>query len=507
MGDVSDVILEVQREVFPQRIRILDVFRDFDRQKRDEITPSQFLRCMQMLFSRRVRVNPKDAQRVIEHYAVPNGNVNYKKFCEAVEEVFVTKHLHLDPTATVPEGGAQVHRKAEVLKTEDPALNAILCRCSLLMKSRGIVMRYCYEDADRSDSTSLIVPRRGGKVTEDQFRRFFPFQTEFSMAEIEKIIVAYKEVDGNINYRRFSEDITSSDEVPKDAPIPTSEFIAPPDDGAVWSNSEYAPLERMTAAIIERRLRLYDYFQDFDHLRTGWCRAAQFDTVVGIMNLGPRVTQHDVAALKEQYGKQDLHLAMFNYAKFCEDVNRAFTHKNIHTEPLARIELTKPDATRPSRVARVLLTNDEKNKIAAIEENCRARVAKRRILFVNAFADFDPVHTGHVTVSQFYRVMETLNMNTSEEDMRLLTKRYCDQGNKIQFNYREFCRVCDPPDADMIFAEIQQMAPYEKHVPSKYFDNKTKVYQEKDNLELTATIKADKLRLLREETERRLEIK
>lgn len=506
MPDVSDVILEVQKEVFPQRIRCIDVFRDFDRQRKDEITPGQFLRCLEMIFSRRRKLAPKDAQRVIEYYAVPNGSVNYKRFCDEVEKVFVTRHLNLDPTATVAESGAQVARKAEVLQTDDPELNAILCRCSMMMKARGIVMKNCYEDADRSDSTSLIVPRRGGKVTEEQFKRFFPFQKEFSFAEIEKLIIAYKESDGNINYRRFAEDITSSDEVPKDAPLPTSDFIPPPPDGAVWSNTEYTPLERITAAIMERRLRPYDYFQDFDHLRTGWCQAAQFDTVIGILNLGPIISQEDVQLLKEQYGKQDLHLLMFNYERFCEDVNRAFTHKNIHTEPLARISLPKPEATIPSRVARVLLTNDEKNKIAQIEQNCRARVTKRRILFKNNFADFDPAFTGHVTVNQFYRVMETLNMNTSEEDMKMLCKRYCDQGNKIQFNYRAFCRVCDPPDADLTFAEIQQMAPYEKHVPSRYFDNKMRVFQETDNLVHAATVKEGKLQMLRQETERRLEI-
>jgi hypothetical protein len=40
-------------------------------------------------------------------------------------------------------------------------------------------------------------------------------------------------------------------------------------------------------------------------------------------------------------------------------------------------------------------------------------------------------------------------------------------GKKNYFNYREFCRVCDPPSADLQLAEKQNLAPYQKHQASK----------------------------------------
>jgi hypothetical protein len=66
------------------------------------------------------------------------------------------------------------------------------------------------------------------------------------------------------------------------------------------------------------------------------------------------------------------------------------------------------DATLPSRRSRAVLTDEEQVRIAEIETDIRSRVLKRRILFVNAFKDFDRIGEGHVTIDQFGRVMETL---------------------------------------------------------------------------------------------------
>merc|ERR1712194_500992 len=58
-------------------------------------------------------------------------------------------------------------------------MHAILHRVALLTQTKGIVMKYCFEDAERKESTSLLVRRRAGRVTEAQFRRCFPLSADF----------------------------------------------------------------------------------------------------------------------------------------------------------------------------------------------------------------------------------------------------------------------------------------------------------------------------------------
>jgi len=117
----------------------------------------------------------------------------------------------------------------------------------------------------------------------------------------------------------------------------------------------------------------------------------------------------------------------------------------------------------------------------------RSKVRKRRVLFQNAFADFDRMGEGHVTRNQFARVMATLKLlEHDEKTIDLLCMRYCDKGNPMYFNYREFSRNCDPPDEDLTLAEQQNLAPYEKPVSSKYFDMRGNVF---DHHAATKTMK------------------
>ena len=83
--------------------------------------------------------------------------------------------------------------------------------------------------------------------------------------------------------------------------------------------------------------------------------------------------------LKSLYSRKDLNLVQFNYAQFCHDVGRAFCHDEIHKEPLARVELPKPEATLPARRSVLDLSEEEQAQIIEIEEDIRSRVKKRRI--------------------------------------------------------------------------------------------------------------------------------
>merc|ERR1719311_962684 len=102
-------------------------------------------------------------------------------------------------------------------------------------------------------------------------------------------------------------------------------------------------------------------------------------------------------------------------------------------------------ATLPARRNMQKLTDEQSKKADEIEESIRARVRERRLNLVCFFQDFDKCRRGHVSKSQLHRVMAALAVEVDEESVSALCKRYCDLGNHIDFDYQDFCAVCDPP--------------------------------------------------------------
>merc|ERR1719230_1556048 len=86
-----------------------EFFVDFDPLRKGCVTHGQFVRC---LVNSGLRLDNADANALAEHFTSDDPNVQkpqdvcYQKFCEAVDDVFVTQHLELTPAAEVPLPGA-----------------------------------------------------------------------------------------------------------------------------------------------------------------------------------------------------------------------------------------------------------------------------------------------------------------------------------------------------------------------------------------------------------------
>jgi len=382
-------------------------------------------------------------------------------------------------------GTTKVPRPGECIGLQDgmipnlPSLTekeeSILHRIALLTNTRGLVIKHCFEDAGRA-----------GKVTEEQFRRYFPLTKDFVKEELDLIIQRYKVVGDNnnnlINYMNLHNEVTDAVAIIKDSPIPVSPYIISEEKmNEKWTKNNYNIIEIITAKIIEKRLRLEDNFSDFDNLRTGYCTDFNLDSVLTTCGLNNCFSNNEVEELKVLYQKKDLNLRMFNYKKFCEDVASASSYKDIHRDPLARISLPNSNVTLPGRRSRRELTEEEKVMINDIETEIRCRIAKRRIEITNSFRDFDKTNQGHITLEQFKRVLASLQIDGGRQDntqTNLLGKKYCDlgEGSSDLFNYRSFCSVVDPVADSLKNAEGDSKKPYVKPAPSKYFTETGKVF-------------------------------
>merc|ERR1739841_365588 len=84
----------------------------------------------------------------------------------------------------------------------------------------------------------------------------------------------------------------------------------------------------------------------------------------------------------------------------------------------------------------------------------------------------DRTKCGHVTKSQFGRIMHMIGFELNEQEISLLAAAYCDLGNHNDFNYVDFSKSCDPPSQDVEIAMQQYMAaPEGMSLAPKYFDS------------------------------------
>lgn len=107
--------------------------------------------------------------------------------------------------------------------------------------------------------------------------------------------------------------------------------------------------KRLQAFIAKDRIRIKEFFIDFDKLRKGWVGEAAFRTCVGTLNI--QLSQPEVDALINKY---KLPSGLINYADFCKNIDHVFT------------DAANPDAVIENSKSSANFTDDEKATLLAV---------------------------------------------------------------------------------------------------------------------------------------------
>jgi hypothetical protein len=102
--------------------------------------------------------------------------------------------------------------------------------------------------------------------------------------------------------------------------------------GVHIANDPYDVEKRLQAAVVMKRVRIEEFFRDFDKLRKGKVTVPQFRSVLSMLNFP--LTEAEFASLAHKYDA-DGHFA---YAQFCATINLAFTQKGIDKDPVASVK-------------------------------------------------------------------------------------------------------------------------------------------------------------------------
>lgn len=130
-------------------------------------------------------------------------------------------------------------------------------------------------------------------------------------------------------------------------------------------NVELDVEKRLQALVAKDRIRIKEFFIDFDKLRKGTVGEAAFRTCLGTLNV--RFSETEIQQLLAKY-KQPYGAGLVNYADFCNNVDTVFSDS---VNPVAVIENSKSTAN---------FTDAEKDTLLALLGAIRTEIINKRVL-------------------------------------------------------------------------------------------------------------------------------
>ncbi|KAI9346901.1 hypothetical protein BDR26DRAFT_916308 [Obelidium mucronatum] len=471
---VETVENKIRAHIFAKRIRLVDLFADFDKLRSGYITTSQFRRCLGGAMERGVVSAPlTDLEYTIlmDHYKGQGvdggGRIKWVAFVDSIDKVFGAKKLELTPTLYIPaphEGWLTCPNKNSLLMDHftlvvkpvrppltpksESVLNDVIERLRQYVKHHGSDVKSWFKDFDKYN---------GGYITQNQFRRGIP-PNVISLEEEELLLGQYSDnFTGTVNYFKMNTDVNRKEKrrtkldhaklvaklVPGEhienehVPVGTEELLHAV--GAYWAEkpSVQNVEDFIKKQVYKDRLRLIEFFKDYDRHNFGLVTEAQFRAGMHLteLHLDELEINTLVAAYKDKEGR-------IMYRKFCKSIEEIFTKSNLENDPLAEV-------VPPARDFLVQGCNElspvEEARCQQIIARFRTLMKERRLLLAPFFKDFDKYlgNIGRVTRSHFSRLLSTMKLDVSDNDLHILFRKFEDR-QQSKVNYMEFIRTIDP---------------------------------------------------------------
>lgn len=262
--------------------------RDFDKLRSGTITNTQFLSCLSMI---KIFLTQKEAEFLIEKYKCPykNNYVMWKNFCDDIDKVFIIKNLEKFENLNDLNNITKKEFKLNELSLPDQAvLQEILKDMKDFFEVNRIDPKPMFTNYDHL---------KRGKVLKPQFKKILHSMKFFiSDSNIEILMKKYgDQISNEINYVVILNDAKNAGE----KNIKTEELeiskvneeiipILSSANNFYTYQTHFLNLDFNIKDIMDKikhkvkinRIRLNEFFQDFDSLRKGVCTKAKFRTAL-----------------------------------------------------------------------------------------------------------------------------------------------------------------------------------------------------------------------------------
>lgn len=261
--------------------------RDFDRLRSGSITDTQFLSCLSMsklFFSRR------ESELLVERYRNPQKEkeVLWRKFCDEIDQVFVVKELEKRQDLDTIKGITKTSFTLSELSLPDQALlQDILKEMQNFFEVNRIDPKPAFANFDAL---------KRGKVLRSQFKKICHSMKYFiDDLSIEILMKKYGDlIPDEINYILILNDanrcggssvLLEEEKLEKNiTPVLSSanNFYTYQTHSRVYSKEVQDVIEKIRNVVKINRIRLNEFFTDFDSLRKGVVTKAKFRTAINM---------------------------------------------------------------------------------------------------------------------------------------------------------------------------------------------------------------------------------
>ncbi|ETP01413.1 hypothetical protein F441_21343 [Phytophthora nicotianae CJ01A1] len=471
----SDVVQELEAElsdlVLRDRIRTKNFFTDFDPLRTGKCTEAQFRRCVKLCFP---IVSDSDLALLVQKYGTTKSldttKVDYIRFCNAVDGKEPQNNNYDDILTTISSTTthSKIDKCSRVMRgcltdNDSEVLQKMMQRLHNYCSTRRMLLKPTFQDFDKG---------RREYITVDQFFRVMAMFKLTLHGESEKraLLQRYSSSHGErfVNYVTFCYDLENwgsdnqrSNNRPSSRGV-VSEIIAPSklrtdkfEDTATETHVRSFPmLIRYIKQTIKRdRIRLEEYYRDFDKLRHGKITFAQF--CAGLDAAGFLLSREEMALLGGEYACKEVDSMgkhWIAWKTFVDDVESVFTVKGLEKNPHHDLKTLE---TREGQFGGVVIDKDltpvEEEEVKHIMLTMKRAIDRQRMEIKPTFEDFDRSKQGFISATKFERVLSMLTLLPAKaSDLRLLLIKFREQAaigttatlsSICDVNYRAFLQA------------------------------------------------------------------
>lgn len=408
---------KIQKFVFLNRIRLMEFFRDYDRHNCGNVSQNQFKSGLRLC---QLPINSIETDLIVSKYLTLSYRVNYRNFCTSIDNVFTTNHLEQTPLASVSHPSREwlVQGFNELSQEEEVRCMQIITRFRNRIKERRLLMAPFFKDFDK-------ILGNMGRVTRSHFSRLLStMRLDVTDNDLHILFRKYGDHEqGKVNYMEFirtidpetyaaySKDASTPSHIKETEKTPRSRT---PDIGKLIS--------RIQNHVRTKRVRVSEFFRDFDKLRCYSIRKEDF--LRGFGTIGVTLSETEQECLCDKYADPK-RSGYTRWKDFDSDIERVFGESHLESNPTFVHPLEVEHS--PFVVANMYLSPREELILEQTLENIREHLRVRQISIKPFFRDFDRLcsGTGHVTKSQFRQCLTFMKVELKGEEFDILCKKWC----------------------------------------------------------------------------------
>jgi len=437
---IEEIFDKIRVAVHKNGIRTTEFFKDHDKLRSGVITKNQFVCGLTLCCGTQANLSREEIDLVVQHHSTEDGRVRYKEFCDAMEHAFSVPNLEKKPTQDIyrPPVGYLAEVPNDLSESDEIRVAKILRDLQETVRRKRLMLYPYFKDFDRGNCYT-----RG--ITKTQFSRMLHMVgLEMTESDLEVICRKFEYKDsGDVNYPAFIQAIDMEYTATADLKEISGQTMLDnekKEECTVDTSSVdvFELISRIRHHVLVNRIRVEEYFQDFDPLRHGSISIARFR--MGLSAMGQEnLTDPQFYALVEVYADRKRRGNVM-WTSFLTDVEKVFTERGLEKRPQTKLQ---PQETflMPKTGTTANLDEDLVPLFNNAMTRMRQKTDQRRILMKPCFQDFDRHNHGYVTNSQFRQCISYLNLEASMEEMDVIFKKFSD---KVGFNYLKFLEQLHP---------------------------------------------------------------